>query len=503
MKKRILLAVIAAVLVAAAVLICLVLTGVIGSEQREIIWTNMGDGGKIPCVGIADAQYAVTEDFRYVFRKANDPELDAEWGTVMKIVNDEAKPIVNKHYGDDVYLTRYVNTTLETYQQLLEDMQYAGFTVYAQSQLNGDVHTASLTYETYTYTVTHFARTGVTNVTATDKVGLSPYLKPENESTQSQQTCSSSMQIFAPRGTGAGFVIQLKNGNFVIVDGGNIWNMEKLLSYLEENTPEGQIPVVEAWFVTYGDYDRSGWTAGFIGSESDLKYTPELYEPVPAAQRLIVNGVYYNTPAPDAISAASFKEAGTVDGTTYYKKNVSSWIGRVKEGAGKLKTQTGEKTPVYRPTAGQVYHFSGVTVEVTWSPEMIEASEYNFDLKTSVSCLVIRAEGKAVLDLSSAVKTVQDRIVQTYTDTYWRDLDVMLAPHHGRRLFEVYKDVFKAPLICIETNDPAALGEESAAVAQGYAQDPQIRCYWYTDGDLHYNFATGEYIVTPIEEKKE
>lgn len=50
---------------------------------------------------------------------------------------------------------------------------------------------------------------------------------------------------------GNSFVVQLKNGHFILNDGARLEDLEPLITYLEELPPKGEKPVIEAWMVSH------------------------------------------------------------------------------------------------------------------------------------------------------------------------------------------------------------------------------------------------------------
>lgn len=481
------------VLLAAALLTALAGCGEPKQPEREVQLDNYGRSQDIPCATIPGGEYATTEEFRYSFRAASGEGIEGDWGTIAKVVSEENAPIHNYHIGSEVYLTRYVNCTLEQYHTLVADMQFADIaTLHSQSNIGEKVYHSSFSKDENKYTITYVAQKGTIDVTATREQKLSPYLWESNPSTETEEIAgaATTLSILPKRTTGSGSVIQLKNGHFILIDGGNAWSLEELLVYLEEHTPAGQIPVVDAWFVTSADYDYSGWCMGFIGDENDLKYMPGLLEPVPAKQRIRVEGIYYNRPSALVEETTILREEATIDGVTYYRKSSNFWPGRVAEAAKVLTNQAGEETPLYRPQMGQVYHFSGgVQVQVLFSQEQLTHGEYGFEFDHATTWCQIQAEGNTFLATGKTTSYGLEKVANLYGDSYFDALDMLVTPNDGKDMVEAYKDVFSAPVVYYDLPDCAELTGEAAAVYEYFTQDPQIRCLCYADGVVTYDFA--------------
>ena len=465
-------------------------------QKREILWVYCGESNNIPCVAIPDGQYATYEEFKYILRKANQPGIPEEWGFREKVVEDPQKQIVNKDCGGGVYLTRYKNTTPAIYHRLIDDMKLAEFTVISQGNLNEDVFTTSLSYKGNSYTVSYYTKKNTSDVSVVGDQLPSPHLQKENYSTKAAELPDGKTSLYMRPlcDNSIGYVVQLKNGNFVVMDDGSVWDLNGLLTFLEENTPAGQIPVVEAWFTSIGSYETTGWANGFYDTASELKNLPYLFEPTLARDRVRVNGLYLNTPMTDAFNMTVFRREEK-DGTTYFRRSASKndYHARLATAAAVLKTQDGQQTPVYNPLVGQTYYFNGLTVDVLYTEEHNAMDDYGLDFKTTTTCYQLNAEGRTVLDLGCAGETIQKNMLSLYSDGYLNNPDVLVAPWRGTYLCKTYQDVFAAPITLIPIKNQSKLTGESAQVAQAYAENG--KCYYFSDGTVVYDFATGKATV--------
>lgn len=471
-------------------------------EKREIIWVNYGESKNIPCLQIPNAEFATTDEFRYILRKANKPGVSDDWGVLEQKIRQEDAPIEGRFYGNGVYLTRYANMTLEIYNDFVEDMESQGFQILARSDLAQQVYTTSLRYQGNSYTVTYFAQQKTIDVTASKEDHLSPNLQKENSSTNhgAVEGISTTMTTWAHRDKGVSYVIQLPNGHFVISGGGTLYDLPKLIAYLEENAPEGEKPVVDAWFISSGNYDIMNWVTGFTGTPGELKYLPDLIEN-PAKDRIYINGLYYNAPGADVIDATAFVEHQQ-DGETYYSKASNVNPGRVVEAVESMQTENGEQTPLYRPMSGQVYYFNGgLTVEIPLTQEQMDMADYEMEFKVSSSCLLFRCQGKTFLDMGYICQKNQEKLMNIYGEDYFSDLDILGVSYRGGRMYEKYQDAFCGDLVIYPNTKIHQLTEESAAVYHHYAEKEGVQLYSYADGILRYDFATGKVDIEPQEQK--
>ncbi len=464
------------ILALAMLLVAFCITGC--EKEPEIAWVEYGASHDIPCLQIQDAQIATRDDFRYILRKVNKIGVPEDWGYIEKKVKQENRPLENFYVGGEVYLTRYKDVTLQTYQDFVELLKAQQFQVVAQSSLQDVIYTTALTYQENSYTVSYFKKTSTIDVTASRENHLSPHLKQDNYSTSAQplEGLSTTLTIRPMRGNATSYVIQLPNGHFIISGGGSMWDLSSTVEYLEANTPEGQTPVVEAWFICSGSYDLGNWVMGLSGLEEN---------------RILVNGVYFNQPGSDVIQNTLFEEE-ELDGETYYSRTSNTTHQQIVNNVGYLKTEDGKQTPIYRPMSGQKYYFNGgLTVEVPMTQEQMNPEDYEGEFKVASGSLLIRTEEKTFFDMGYLCKVNQERLVETYGEEYFADLDLVLAPYRGRRMYPEFQDVFCADYILFTNSKLHQLEPEYAAVRDYYAQNPDITMYSYSDGTFRYDFATG------------
>ena len=474
------------VFLAAVMLLAICLLGC--SKEREIIWVNYGESKNIPCLQIPDAEVATRADYRYILRKANKVGVPEDWGYLEKKVREENQPMENLLMGGGVYLTRYVNVTLQTYRDFLEDLKTQEFTVLAESCLQDAVYTTALNYKGNSYTVTYFAKTATIDVTASKEDHLSPYLQKENDSTKDKavEGYSTTLTMRPLRNNSTGYVIQLPNGHYVISGGGTMWDLSSLVEYLKEHAPEGEVPVVEAWFLCTASYDVANWVTGLNRLEEG---------------QICVNGVYFNQPSNKVIDNTLFEE-NVQDGETYYTRGTNNTHSLIMSNVGLLKTEKGEETPIYRPMSGQIYYFNGgLTVEIPLTQEQMELDEYEFDFKVASGSLVIRAGEKMFFDMAYLCKPNQQKLVDTYGAEYFGDMDLVLTPYRGRRMYPEFQDVFSTKYILFCSSKVQQLEEEYAQVYRYYAEKEDVQLVSYSDGTFIYDFATGESEIRPAQQR--
>lgn len=143
------------------------------------------------------------------------------------------------------------------------------------------------------------------------------------------------------------FIIQLKNGHFVLDDSGSWYDAQYLLDYLETLAPEGEKPVVEGWFVSHGHGDHVGTFSHFVDC-------PEY------ADRVYVEGIYFSETS---------EEVGIVTKTT---REIQKGL----HGMQYCRTTSGQISPIYRPQTGQRYYFNDFTIDVLHTQEQLPLQDY-------------------------------------------------------------------------------------------------------------------------------
>jgi hypothetical protein len=239
----------------------------------------------------------------------------------------------------------------------------------------------------------------------------------------------------------------LKNGHFIVVDGGYNDNAyegkaqgtEKLISYLELLTVDNKKPIVDAWIITHAHPDHAGSLVG-IGQSAD-EYVDRIY----------VNGIYYNEASTDVIALD-----GTGGGKAWEYNKL------LKESAKVLKTSattsnTVVHPEVYRPQTGQKYYFFGdVVLDIVLTHEQIQdeiiktytgvdttnSVETAFN-ETSTWCMFnITESGKTYKVLDGADGgTIGMTFMSNAYSTDYLAINVFHALHHGQNVLQKFHRV--------------------------------------------------------------
>lgn len=104
----------------------------------------------------------------------------------------------------------------------------------------------------------HMVKTNLTYIVAEENVALSERLIYKKEYADNLiPGAQTTLHMVELHQSGNSFVLQLKNGHFILCDGGYTEDLAFLLEYLESLVPEGEKPVIEAWMITHLHVDHA------------------------------------------------------------------------------------------------------------------------------------------------------------------------------------------------------------------------------------------------------
>lgn len=321
---------------------------------------------------------------------------------------EKARVLDAAHYGSENYVLALRGTFKADYDAYLKTLESAGYTKLADNGdgIDGTTFAAYYQNDELLLNVAYNHLTTMTYITACKNKTISPNLTYDASFTDGNiDGAQTSLVMHQVPEYGNCFVIQLKNGHYIVNDGGRKDDLKILLNYLIENTPEGQDTVVDAWFVSHEHGDHSG-----VLLASNTCY--EVFD-------VAVEGFYYSRISDDAKAAIgdSAHEVGTVE---LY--------------SGNFKNSAGEATPMYRAHLGDKYYFNDIVVEVPYTQEQFQLSRYVDNLNASSLWLMYNIEGQKFL-LSGDTELENMRDVSTMYDQSYMDVDVMSLHHHSLNVY--------------------------------------------------------------------
>jgi hypothetical protein len=204
--------------------------------------------------------YEVYQNQQEAEQVAEEPKYDydtfADYTTVKAF---ESVPVLFKdgceiseayQYGTGYYTISVSDTTKSDYEEylaLLEDKDFKKHSDNGKKGMEEYVYTASFKKDNTIVTVYHLAKYEATYITASQKAKLSDRLVYQESYLEGVTAdAKTTVHLMELNDNGNSYVIQLKNGHFIIEDGGNESDAPYLLDYLESLTPKGEKPVIEA-----------------------------------------------------------------------------------------------------------------------------------------------------------------------------------------------------------------------------------------------------------------
>lgn len=319
-------------------------------------------------------------------------------------------------YGDNTYVVDVNGTTLEQYQAYLTLLEEEGFTKYVdngETGLEEALYSATYTKDNLVVTVFYVVNLNKTYIAAKYDLPLSEHLHYKEEyldgNVEGAQTTLHMRDMIE---WGNSFVIQLKNGHFIMNDGGKEGDVKYLVEYLESLVPAGEKPVIEAWFISHSHTDHMELFQAF---SKDLTL----------AKRVYVEGIYYNQPSNTVVKAW--------DPASMYL------IQYVPLAAMSFKTTEGTSPQVYRPQPGQRYYFNDIIIDIPFAQEMLILENGLTDLNETSTWMMYNIEGQKFLLIGDADEGSMKTVMRTFDSDYF-ELDIYAVAHHGINVYDYWTD---------------------------------------------------------------
>jgi len=361
------------------------------------------------------------------FSEINGVRTFADWTeeevfqAVPAMIVDNTKIGKALDYGGDVYQISVDGTELSDYKDYLTTLEKCGFKKHVdngEEGLDGAIYSTTFTKENLMVTVIHAVKVNKTYITAGKDIVLSPNLfYDESYIADNVEGAKTTLHMVELYDNGSSFIIQLKNGHFIMNDGGLATDLPYLLDYLETLVPEGEKPIVDAWFISHVHGDHVGWLDELV---SDMKYIDRIY----------VESVYF--------SESSEASAATMNATGLIRKFMSGYK--------MLRTTEGKAPKLYRPQAGQRYYFNDLTVDVVFTQEQLATADMAGDYNDASTWLMYNIEGQKFLLAGDAADASSKTVMDMYDSEYF-DLDMYCVFHHGINVYNYFTDYIKTKTI--------------------------------------------------------
>lgn len=386
--------------------------------------------------------------------------------------------------GGDNNIIWAKNTTKSEYEAYLAVLETDGYEKYVDNGdgVDGNVYTSHYLKENSLVMVTYFPRLEDTMITVCSETKLSKHLRyDENEVKDNMDGAKTTLAMPELWQAGNSFVFQLKNGHFIINDGGYEEDLPYLLDYLEEKAPAGEKPVVEAWIISHAHTDHMG---AFMAFRDHSEW----------CDRISLEAFYFTTSSEEACEIAGANSK--VKPLIFYLKTLPYTF----------KTTTGEKTESYRLREGERYFFNDITMDVIYVQDLLPYQKWKTWNATS-TVLMYNIEGQKVLITADTDWECQMFMLDIFDDAYFSDLTVYQAPHHGGNVYNEFSrhlmtETVLYPTYMVERLRNNLLGRH---VQNDYLQNSRSKesLGWLEGGVvLTFPYHAGEYERLPLTEWK-
>lgn len=382
--------------------------------------------------------------------------------TIPAMVVEGAKIGDVEDYGDEDYIIPVEGTELEDYKAYVELLEKKGYEKYCdngEDALEGNVYTTIFTKSKLVVSVTHIVRMNKTLISVSDDTELSEHLIYKDEYLEGNIEGAKTLVHFPELDIINGFssIIQLKNGHFLVHDGGGAKDGEDLIAYLENLTPEGEKPVIEGWFLSHSHEDH-------IGAIEEIALDSLLLKSI------YIEGIYFFHPSKDNFSIV---------------ENSYAEINRMYYALKSFETQDGAEVPIYRPQLGQRYYFNDIIIDVAATLEVLPFESLPMLHYNDTSVFLMHyIEGQKYLTTGDGCHSLQRIALKVFPEEYF-NLDVYVVPHHGLNQYYYFTDycTIKTALYPRGETSVADKAEENA-----YFQDTIQESYFRPQGDVILTF---------------
>lgn len=381
-------------------LITVLLTGAILVVMLKL--TGDEEANKEPVDITMFSAYTDVEEFKNV------PAMVTEQGKVNEVVDA----------GNKNYLIDVSGSTVEEYKTYLKTLEAAGFKKHSdngEDAMEGYALTASYKKDNLTLTVSHAISVDRTYISASYDLALSDHLIYNEKDAKSRVNANTKVHMLQMVGSqGCSYIIQLKNGHFVVHDGGMQQEAANFMDYMTGLVPKGEKPVIEGWFISHCHNDHYGVLTEIVQNQAWLN-------------QIYVNGFYYVEPSQDAFNQLTTQSdpSGNMILTRAYKL---------------FKTQDGGRPEFYRPQFGQRYYFSDVMIDVCLTLEQLPMSAYlGTDFNDTSFWLMHHIDGQRML-FSGDASTQSTYVVTEMYDREYFDMDIFIPFHHGINVYDHFTD---------------------------------------------------------------
>ena len=304
--------------------------------------------------------------------------------------------------GDGSYLHVAKNASLEDYSDYLYSLYKAGFSYYTSNRIGNNFYA---TFATQAQIVNAFyldadkeVRVVVDDRTIFSLQGLQSENKYEDLGLNS-------LTVVAIAETGwpggMGYVYELSDGSFFIVDGGyyngaSVSSAEWLTKTLQQMASDPQNIRIAAWYITHPHEDHMGAYCAMA-------------KKIECRKTMTIEKMIVNVPADEHVKSANCSD-------------IMSWFDSA------LNNWTPEQIVKAHP--GQQFYIADLTLTIYSSPDLVLPQDVTFtDLNDLCNVAMVDYMGKRALFMGDSDVIPNPIIARNYTDTL--KADILQLSHHG------------------------------------------------------------------------
>ena len=293
----------------------------------------------------------------------------------------------------------YENETAEDYRAYLSMLKQSGYTEHATNQIGENLFATMVSDENFLQVAYVPAHSEMRIVAAPAKSTVLPPIQPDTEDAEKvseTKLCVFGLNTEFSDSNGMCYVFTLEDGRYLIYDGGLDSDCDALYEYLcSHNARKDGKVVIAAWIITHSHGDHYAGFRAFANKYADqvtLEYA-------------IGNGASESMFKPGLEQWDNYL---TID----FRKDAAKFEG----------------VKIIKIHAGQKMKFSGVTIDVLYTHEMLYPTKI-WDINESSTVTRVTVNGQTILFTGDALNNATDDMLKIYGNAL--KSDILQVNHHG------------------------------------------------------------------------
>ena len=342
------------------------------------------------------------------------PETESPDYTPVEVPLPEGYETADNVYecADDSFVHWYQNKSAEDYAAVCAFYKEQGYGVYMETTM-GENLSATFTHKGgMAHVYWHKNASELSIAVSRDAAATLP---PKTPAVTDGDVACTVAQMNIPGGMG--YVVQLKDGSYIVVDGGYTKDAATLFNYLLDNRKGSDKPIIRAWILTHSHEDH---IETFIEFAKNTKYHERI-----TLERVIVS--------PLDADVFDLDENNVNSQLTYRLADYAAEF----EGAKVIFAHTGME-----------FAFCDLKMEILCTPENLKRGCSGTEYNTNELSIVFRlkADGYTVMFWGDLMDNGGRFLVNTYGD--YIQSDMLHASHHGIDNMSAYVyDHVRAPIL--------------------------------------------------------